>query len=82
MFYFILGFILGVVQSVMVVVILIYFRRTIEHTVGIMQKQIEIVGPRPKGFIVEPPSEADEARANIIAKNRAMGRDTPISELR
>ena len=58
-----------------------YFRRVIEHKVTVIEKQIEMVGPRPKGFIIEPDSEADEIRAGIIARNRSQGRDTKLSEL-
>lgn len=58
-----------------------YFRRTIEHKVTVIEKRIESMGPKPRGFIVEPMSEADEVRENIIARNRSQGRDTKLSEL-
>jgi len=49
--------------------------------VEITSKQIEAKGPKPKGFIIEAESDADEARNEIIAENRRKGRDTSISEL-
>lgn len=81
MLYFILGFIAGLLASTLVVVTLTYFRRTIEHKTTIIEKQIENKGPRPKGFLIEPESEADEARKQIIARNNAQGKPTKLSEL-
>jgi len=75
------GYILGVVSMCFVFIVLTYFRRTIEHRVNIIEKWVENAGPKPKGFIVEPDSDADDARAEIIAKNKAEGRDTKLSEL-
>ena len=39
------------------------------------------VGPKPKGFIIEPESESDEARNEIVNENRKRGRDTRADEL-
>ena len=78
---FILGLIAGLLISILTLVTMTYFRRVIEHKVTVIEKQIEMVGPRPKGFIIEPDSEADEIRAGIIARNRSQGRDTKLSEL-
>ena len=36
---------------------------------------------KPKGFIIEPESDADEARNDIIEKNKKAGRDTKVSDL-
>ena len=81
MLLFALGFIAGLVVAVLVVVTLTFLRRVIEKRITVVQKAIENKGPRPKGIIVEPTSEADEAREEIINKNNQMGKDTPISEL-
>uniref|UniRef100_A0A6H1ZQH6 Uncharacterized protein n=1 Tax=viral metagenome TaxID=1070528 RepID=A0A6H1ZQH6_9ZZZZ len=81
MIIFILGYIAGIVTAILIVTTLTYFRRVIERKVNIIEKQIKVAGPRLKGFIIEPPSEAEEVRAQIIAKNKAQGKDTPISEL-
>lgn len=75
------GFIAGIAISILVVVILTYFRQVIEPKIEIIGKQIKNAGPRPKGFIINPLSDADEARANIIARNKVQGRSTKISEL-
>ena len=78
----IIGIILGLLIAILTVATLTFFRRVIEHKVTIIEKQVDAVGPKPKGFIYEPPDDADEARAQIIAENRRKGRDTRISELR
>jgi hypothetical protein len=78
---FILGFIAGIVVFISIAVILIYFRKVIDQKLEIIKSQIELKGPRPKGFIIEPESEADEARSAIIAKNNAQGKPTKLSEL-
>ena len=81
MLYFIFGIILGFVIAILIVATLTFFRRTIEHRVNIIEKQIESVGPKPKGFIIDPPDEIDDMRNEIIEKNKQEGRDTPISDL-
>lgn len=58
-----------------------YFRRMIEHKTTIIEKMIDGVGPKPQGFIVEPDSELEIVRRDIIANNRKHGRDTKLSEL-
>jgi len=78
---FILGVTVGILVSAFILIVMTYFRRVIEHKVTIIEKQIESMGPKPRGFIVEPESEADEIRANIIARNRSQGRDTKLEEL-
>ena len=78
---FTLGYFVGILNAVLIAVILTYFRRVIEHKISIIEKQIDIKGPRPEGFIIEPSSEAEESRERIIAENRKKGLDTPISEL-
>lgn len=79
--YFILGYLAGILTAVLIVSILTFFRRIIEHKITIIEKTIESRGPKPKGFIIEPESEADTIRKEIIEKNRKQGKDTKISEL-
>ena len=78
---FTIGILIGLLIAILIVATLTYFRRVIEHRVSIIEKQIDAVGPKPKGFIIEPEDEASEARNQIIAENRRKGRDTNISEL-
>ncbi len=78
---FALGYIAGIVTSALIFVILAYFRAGIEHRVKIAEKVLKVAGPRPKGYIDVPEDEAEIARKEIIAKNSAEGRDTPLSEL-
>ena len=76
-----LGFMAGVLFSILVIVTLAYFRNVIEKKITIIQKQVENAGPRPRGFIVEPKSDAEEVREAIIRNNQKMGIDTPIRDL-
>ena len=82
MMLFALGLIAGLLIATLVVVTLTFFRRVIEKRIEIIQKQIEAKGPKPKGFIVEPPSQADDVREHVIEENRGKGLDTPIEDLR
>jgi len=75
------GIIIGLLIAILIVATLTFFRRVIEHKVTVIEKQIDVMGPKPKGFIVEPETDADEARSEIIAENKRKGRDTTISEL-
>jgi len=81
MIYFILGVIVGMILSAIEVVVLIYFRKSIEQKTRIVERQIENKGPRPRGFIVDIPDEEDEIREEIIKENSRKGRDTPLSDL-
>lgn len=78
---FLFGFVIGVLIALLVVVTLIFFRRVIEQKTTIIEKKIENAGPHPKGYVFEPQSLADEARQKIIDRNKAQGRDTPVSDL-
>jgi len=78
---YILGIITGILISLVCMVTMVYFKRVIEHKVTIIEKQVENRAPSPKGFLIDPESEADEARAEIIKKNKQQGKDTPLSEL-
>lgn len=78
---YILGIITGLLLALICMSTMIYFKRIIEHKINIIEKYIENKGPAPKGFLFDPPDEIDEARENIIKKNKEKGRDTPLSEL-
>ncbi len=78
---FVLGIIVGLLIAILAVSTLTFFRRVIEHNIEIAEKQVELVGPRPQGFIVEPLDESEEIRSSIIAKNKKRGADTPIEDL-
>lgn len=77
----IIGISIGILNAIVVFVLMAYFRRVIEHKTTIIEKQIESKGPKPKGYIIEPISESDEIREQIIKKNRKLGRDTKLEEL-
>lgn len=35
----------------------------------------------PKGFVIQPTTEADEAREQVLERNRKLGIDTPLEDL-
>lgn len=78
---FALGIVAGISLCTFAAVILSYFRKPIERTLEIVERRIELAGPRPRGFVLEPLSEADEVRQTIIERNAERGAATPISEL-
>lgn len=78
---FFFGYIIGILNALTILVVMVYFRRPIEHTTTILQTQIENAGPKPKGYIFEPESEAQEIRSEIIQRNKARGIDTRLSDL-
>lgn len=78
---FALGYIAGLVTSVFLAVVATFFKAPITKWTFPVVNAVSLAGPRPEGFIYEPPSEADEARERHIEENRKKGIDTPISEL-
>lgn len=81
----VLGFIAGILLSILVIATLIFFEKPIEKNVKTIERFIESKSPRPKGFIIEPESDekedAKEFRERIIAKNDQKGIDTPMEDL-
>lgn len=76
-----LGILIGIAISILIISTLAFFRRVIEHKTTIIEKQIDRVGPKPKGEIIYPKEEADAIREEIIEKNRREGKDTKVSDL-
>lgn len=79
---FILGFIVGIIVSTLIFSILAFFRAGIEKRVKIIETVLGNAGPKPEGAIFVPDDENEIVRQEVIKKNRAEGKDTPISELR
>ncbi len=67
---YVIGFIAGLLVAILIVATLTFFRRVIENRIEIVQKQVDIKGPRPKGYIIEPVSEAEDIREQVINKNK------------
>lgn len=78
---FALGYLAGLVTATLIVLTLVFFRSSVERRIKIVERVVEAAGPKPKGFIYEPPSEADEFRQDVIEKNQKEGKDTRIEEL-
>ena len=76
-----IGIIIGLLIAILIVATLTFFRRVIEHKVTIIEKQVDVKGPKPKVFIIEPETDSDEAREQIISENKKRGRDTPLEDL-
>lgn len=78
---FALGVIVGLLVAVLVVLTLLYMRVPVERVITIVEQKIGMAGPQPRGSIVLPDSEEDALRRDIIRRNDAAGRDTPLEEL-
>lgn len=78
---FILGYIAGLITSGLIFIVLAFFRAGIERKIKIIETKAAAAGPKPKGYVYIPKEEADEKRAEYLKKNRALGKDTPLSEL-
>lgn len=77
-----IGIIIGLLLAILAVVTMIFLKAPIQSKTNFIEKAIANAGPRPKGFLFDPPDELDEEREKIIEKNRREGRDTPIDDLR
>ena len=81
MILFALGINVGLLISILIMAILSYFKKPIERNLKFVADRLENAGPRPRGMIIEPDSDADEVRARVISENRKQGKDTPINDL-
>lgn len=78
---FALGFIAGVLVCAIILIVALFFRKPLERIIEPVTKAIEVAGPRPRGFLIEPESDQEEAVRKHVQRNARLGRDTPISEL-
>lgn len=76
-----LGILIGLVIATLIFAILAFFRAGIEKRVRIIENVLGNAGPKEKGAIFIPEDDAEIARREHIARNRAQGKDTPLSEL-
>lgn len=79
-----LGIIVGVIVSILLIVTIICFRYEFDIVCKDLVLGVDKLRPGVirKGFVVEPDSEIDEARQEIIERNSENGLDTPIDDLR
>ena len=73
--------IVGILLSIVVIITTLYFKPKIEAVAKKIENKVSSIRPESRGFVVEPMTEAEEAREEIIERNRAQGKDTKISEL-
>jgi len=80
--YFILGYIVGLLTAILIFIILVYFKVSIEKRVKVLQTKLTELGPKSKGAIFMPEDENERIRRKHIEQNKADGRDTLLEELR
>ena len=78
---FALGLVAGIALSVLVAVIVIALQAPVTTFTRPYIKAVENAGPRSRGFVMEPASEAEIAREEHIQRNAEAGKDTRIEEL-
>ena len=78
---YLLVFLAGVLLSVLIVAVMIYFKSQIVTQTRTIERWLETNGPKPTGGIFLPEDEAEATRKEIIDRNRKLGKDTHISEL-
>ena len=79
---FLFGFITGLLVAAIIVLTVVFLRHPLEKYSKLVESKVSSAGPQPRGMIIMPDSEADEAREEIIEENRQRGRDTRLNELR
>lgn len=78
---FALGYIAGVTTCAFIATMLILLRKPLQQIAGPIVQAVENAAVRPRGFVVEPLSDADVARSERIQENNERGVDTRIEEL-
>ena len=78
---FFFGLITGLLSAAIIILTVVFLRHPLEKYSRIVEQKVSSAGPQPRGMIIMPDSEADEAREEIIEENRQRGRDTRLSEL-
>lgn len=78
---YILVYIIGILHAILIFVVLGYFRAGIEKRIKIIENHLGELGPKPKGAIFIPDDEDVAARKEVIKKNKAMGKNTHITDL-
>ena len=74
----ILGIIIGILISILIFVAVLICRNPINQAITLAKNIPQV---QNKGFIIEPESELDEVRQEIIAKNKKQGKITNLSDL-
>lgn len=78
---FVLGYIIGLLNAILIFLVLTYFQASAEKRLKIIHQAVSGKGPRPKGAIYVPDEDDVAERKRIIEENKKRGRDTHISEL-
>ena len=76
-----LNFIAGLLTAIFILLVLTYFRSSVEKRITVIERKIQEAGPKPKGFIIESQTDAEIAREEIVEANKKQGKTTNFSEL-
>ncbi|TSA58166.1 hypothetical protein D4R42_00195 [bacterium] len=76
---FLLGVIVGFLIALLIVCFLIYFKRQLEQ--GAERVKRKMINDQ-KGFWMEPETDLEEIRNNIIEENQSKGLPTTFNQLR
>jgi hypothetical protein len=76
---FILGLIAGIVVMIGLLVIEIYLTK-VSKNLGVAIRMVED-RLAPKGSVIEPQSDLESAREEIIRGNEEKGEDTPLEDV-
>ena len=75
------GVVIGILISILLIIVLFYFRHPIVRGVSVAETILTDIAPRPRGFICNPLTELQESRNEIIERNRSQGLDTNVKDL-
>lgn len=78
---FILGFLIGLVFSILNLVIYQICKDPIEQRIEVINNKIQEKSFKKKGYLIEPESDADELRKSIIKRNQKRGIPTKVKDL-
>jgi len=79
---FILGYICGTLTSLVILLVMTFFRASIEKRIKVIETSITNAGPRPQGVIIMPEDENEEVRREFVRKRAARGQRTTLSDLK
>ena len=78
---FAFGLLVGLVLALLVLTIILCFRRSIERTLYRLDDKIVKRTSQGRGEVIFPKDDAEEARERIVKENAKRGRDTTFEEL-
>lgn len=74
------GIIIGLILACLVFLSVAFLRSPLERLAARAARMASEAGPRTRGGIVEPESEGDLVRQNVMERNEELGKDTTIRD--